>query len=270
MLALFVFGNTRTPMEQALKQMQPQQEKSMPDAPSLDFVHWIDSVKALIPALQADSLAMIENQLAKAELPEQKVQLNKELSAIWQRLFLPGPSAHYLNQVAQLENTAPSWIESGTQFFVANRLTKDPKLKQFFANESQQALDKAIELEPKNLDAKIALAKTYVDAQNQVMQGVFLLREVEEADSNHLEANIMLGRLSMISQQYEKAVKRMEKVLSLEPQNTEAMYYLGEASLQLGDPEKAISLFKQCRDLVENPAFKLEIDNYIQQIQINP
>ena len=148
-----------------------------------------------------------------------------------------------------------------------SRLTENPELKQYFATQSEESLNQAIKLEPENNVAKIALAKTYVDAQNQVMQGVMLLREVESTDPDNLEMNLTLGRLSMISQQYEKAVKRMEKVLSLEPQNTEAMYYLGEAYLNLGDSTKAISLFNQCKDLVENPAFKREITNYINQIK---
>lgn len=258
-------------MDQALEQLKPEKTTTT-NAVAFDFVNWMDSVKTLIPTIQADSITEFEKQLSNAATPQEKNQIHKNIAGVWERLMIPGPAAYFLKEVAQIENAqnkpnAQTWIDSGKQFFIANRLTERPELKQYFAKQSEDALGEAIKLEPENNVAKIALAKTYVDAQNQVMQGVMLLREVESTDPDNLEMNITLGRLSMISQQYEKAVKRMEKVLSLEPQNTEAMYYLGEAYLNLGDSEKAIALFNQCKDLVGNPAFKREITNYIDQIK---
>jgi cytochrome c-type biogenesis protein CcmH/NrfG len=95
------------------------------------------------------------------------------------------------------------------------------------------------------------------------MKGVVLLREVTSKDSTNISANIILAKLAIQSGQLDKAINRLELVLSLRPDNTEAMYFLAEAYKNQGNKEKAISLFEQCKKLVNNPDFTKEIDNYI-------
>ncbi|HQV01759.1 MAG TPA: tetratricopeptide repeat protein, partial [Bacteroidia bacterium] len=84
-----------------------------------------------------------------------------------------------------------------------------------------------------------------------------------KTDSNNISANIILGKLAIQSGQFDKAIKRLELVLSLKPDNTEALYFLAEAYKGSGNKQKAISLFEQCKALVNNPEFTKEIDNYI-------
>ena len=95
------------------------------------------------------------------------------------------------------------------------------------------------------------------------MQGVQRLLKITEKDPNNLQANLMLGRLSVTSGQYDKAVARLEKVVAQAPENTEALYFLAEAYKGHGDTEKAIKTFERCKQLVNDPAFSKEIDNYI-------
>jgi lipopolysaccharide biosynthesis regulator YciM len=95
------------------------------------------------------------------------------------------------------------------------------------------------------------------------MKGVTLLREITQNDSTNIPANIILGKLAIQSGQFDKAKKRLELVLSLRPDNTEAMYFLAEAYKGLGDKQKAIELFEKCKTLVKNPDFTREVDNYI-------
>jgi len=41
------------------------------------------------------------------------------------------------------------------------------------------------------------------------------------------------------------------------------MYFLAETYKNMGNKEKAIDLFEQCKKIVNNPDFSAEIDNYI-------
>jgi len=120
-----------------------------------------------------------------------------------------------------------------------------------------------LELNPDNVDAKIALATCYTEGTGETMKGVTLLREVTQKDSNNISANIILGKLAIQSGQFDKAIKRLELVLNLRPENTEALYFLAEAYKGKGDKEKAILLFEKCKMMVNNPDFTKEIDNYI-------
>jgi tetratricopeptide (TPR) repeat protein len=82
----------------------------------------------------------------------------------------------------------------------------------------------------------------------------------------HFNGNLALGKFGIISGQYDKAVNRLEKVLSLQPENAEALFLSGEAYSNLGLNEKAISCFSKCKEIVENEDLKKEIDAYLQQL----
>jgi cytochrome c-type biogenesis protein CcmH/NrfG len=61
--------------------------------------------------------------------------------------------------------------------------------------------------------------------------------------------------LSIQSGQYDKAKERFKKVLQLDPQNTEALYFLAITEAQLGHNDEAIRLFEMCKTLVNNRRF---------------
>jgi hypothetical protein len=45
------------------------------------------------------------------------------------------------------------------------------------------------------------------------------------------------------------------------------MYFLAEAYKGLGQKEKAVKWFEQCKKLVNNPDFSAEIDRYMQSMK---
>ena len=81
--------------------------------------------------------------------------------------------------------------------------------------------------------------------------------------------NLILGRLAVVSGQYDKAIARLEKLTKQHPKNAEAFYHLAEAYRAVGKNDDAIKALEQCKKLVNDPAFSAQIDNYIQQIK-NP
>jgi len=99
------------------------------------------------------------------------------------------------------------------------------------------------------------------------MKGVGVLRELTAKDPNHIPANLMLGKMSIQSGQFDKAILRFETVLKQEPKNKEALYFLAEAYKGKGDKKKAIELFEQCKNIVNNPSFSKDIDEYIKTFQ---
>lgn len=98
-------------------------------------------------------------------------------------------------------------------------------------------LDKCLEKDPSNLDAKVDLAVSIYNINNMhapenqtdLMKPALLLREVIQSDSNHLEGLYYLGKLAVETNQTEKAIARFKKLISLQPQNPE--YYLELSSI---------------------------------------
>ncbi|MBL7765917.1 MAG: tetratricopeptide repeat protein [Chitinophagaceae bacterium] len=187
----------------------------------------------------------------------------KDLAEFWESQKDLNAAAFYYKKAAFLENTEKSITFAGNLLLAVMQKTEQPAIRKWQAQEAVECFNKALSFNPENPDTKIALATCYTEGTGETMKGVTLLREVTQKDSNNISANIILGKLAIQSGQLDKAIKRFELVLSLRPDNTEAMYFLAEAYKNKGNKEKAIALFEQCKKLVNHPEFTKEIDNYI-------
>ena len=183
----------------------------------------------------------------------------------WERKDSPLVIAQWLEARARIHNTKEDWL------FVAEMYYKSVDRHGALQNEIVSkhlipAFEGMSAIEPDNLDTKVAIGRLLVDHTENPMEGIGKLMEVIEIDSNHIEANKQLGRFSIISAQYDKAIARLEKVVSLQPENAETYFMLAEAYKETGQTLKAVNTLEKCKELVDNVEFKLEIDQYINNI----
>jgi predicted Zn-dependent protease len=95
-----------------------------------------------------------------------------------------------------------------------------------------------------------------------------LLKQVEKVQPDHEFMNITLGRLALVSGQFDKAVVRLEKLIKLYPTNLEAYYYLSEAYRALGKKDQAISCLQDAKKyFLKVPEAQEQIDKLIQNIK---
>ncbi len=83
-------------------------------------------------------------------------------------------------------------------------------------------------------------AKLKIDNSQQPMEmmaGIRVLKELEETDSNNVEVLEILGSMSVQSGQLEKAKKRYQKLLSLQPENDQYRKILEDICRQMGDSD---------------------------------
>ena len=103
-----------------------------------------------------------------------------------------------------------------------------------------------VEPVPSNLEAKIEEAvRIITEAKGAPMKGIQLLKEVLEEDPKNRQALYYLGNFSIQSGQFEKAKERYTSMLQNDPKDEEARYLLGYSNLMLGDTVNAISNFEQ-------------------------
>jgi cytochrome c-type biogenesis protein CcmH/NrfG len=138
-----------------------------------------------------------------------------------------------------------------------------PAMQAWEAQGAVDCLSEALALNPDNDTTKLALASAYIEGTGAPMSGVAILRDMVAKEPDHIPANLMLGRLSIQSAQYDKAVARLEHVLKIEPKNREAMYFLAEAYKGKGEKEQAIRTFRELEGIVNNPDFTKDIEAYI-------
>jgi tetratricopeptide (TPR) repeat protein len=105
---------------------------------------------------------------------------------------------------------------------------KDEDRSNALLNEAKRGYSLVAENQPDDLHSKGQLALIYIYHDRTVMPGVLQLKEIVSRDSTNELALYQLGLLSIQSGQYEKAVNRFEKLVSLHPSNPEYKQKLAE------------------------------------------
>jgi len=103
-----------------------------------------------------------------------------------------------------------------------------------------------------DLDAKVEEAVNIIQSGDKPpMVAIQLLREVIEADSNHIGANYWLGEFSVMSGQFEKAIPRFKNILRQQPANVEVCIKLARAYEASGQIEQGKAILQDF--MVSNP-----------------
>jgi tetratricopeptide (TPR) repeat protein len=239
-------------------------------APSFDIESYLSgSLKQLASAdtqkIITEMSATFKKLSANTERTS-KMEAAEKLAAMYARLRDPMGNAYYVGEAAALANDTIHWVLSGNRWLALSQGVEQQDIKSFTSKKAETAYSKAVELSP-TVSNKVKLASAYVEGGENPMKGIGMLLEIVRADSTVEEAQFTLGRFSLVSGQYDKAINRFEKVLSLRPQNSEAMFLLAEAYRGSGNKQKAIELFEKCRKQVDNPELRKEIDSYIANIK---
>lgn len=163
--------------------------------------------------------------LEEASTDEQKIEALKKLAGKWYNIGNPLISGHYAEKIAEITNTEDAWSIVGTTNYLAISNASTDEHRKYAKEKAITALEKAISLNPSNVDHKINKALCFVES-DAPMQGIMMLREIAESNPDNVAAQMQLGRLSIRTNQWDKALERFNKVLSLDSDNKEVHCYL--------------------------------------------
>lgn len=114
--------------------------------------------------------------------------------------------------------------------------------------ESIGAYNKAIQIEPRNLEAFVGLADVYTDI-NKPKVAEQTYRRALGLQPGNWEAWTKYGRYQIETGQFEEAEKSFRKVVALIPDSVNAYSNLGAALLYLGDFKQAAKMFSKQAEL---------------------
>ena len=264
LLGFFLFGKTKNTQKITATPQQHADHEQV-----FDIHQYLKLAKENLKS--KDTLALIEaaektfkGLSAQAERPAKQAAAEK-LAALTAAAGDPLGSAYYYNQAAEIGNTATLWHNSGENFLVLAGSVSAPTTQSYLFDAAINAFKNAADLEPKNLSHQIKLGTAYVEQGTNAMQGITLLLDAVKQDSTNVEAQFSLGKFSMVSGQFEKAIYRLEKVLHSQPQNSEVLFLLAEAHKNTGNVAKAVEYLEKCKQYIDNEALKKEIDRYIEE-----
>ncbi len=222
----------------------------------------------LLPA-EKSQLAAITDAM-KAVKPADTATFKKlylQTSDFWKNLNNPALGAYYFYQFAKIEGTKAAMENAGDVLVSAYKSTEDSVILNNLITFALRSYEDAVLKDGNDVDLKIKLADAYVQGSQEPMKGIGILRQLSDSLPDNVPVLLALGRLSIQSGQYDKAKERLQKILQLEPQNTEALYFLAITEAQLGHDDEAIRLFEMCKLLVNNIEFNKEIDEIVKNLK---
>jgi tetratricopeptide (TPR) repeat protein len=193
-------------------------------------------------------LEALNMELNSIEIDSIKVEKLKSISSKWYELGFPAISGYYAEEVAKILETADSWSVAGTTYLIGAREAEKEKTKTWSFNRAIRSLETAISLDPKNLDNKINLALGFIDnpPSDNPMKGILQLRDLNEKFPDNVKVLSQLGRLSLVTNQVENALKRLKRAEELDPENKTVICLLAEAYNAAGQAGLAQTYNDKC------------------------
>ena len=257
---LFFFGRTT---ENKKKTAPVTVEKTF------DIKGFINDAKSKLTPSQSIYLSSLENSITRGDLVGQKITLYGQLASYWRDSVGNNLAyVYYTAEKAKLENTEKNLNFAAQSYLDGLKSVSDPSLRSWMANEAQSLFDKILKINPENDSAKVGWGSTFIfGASGAPMEGIMKIREVAEKDSTFMYAQFMLGYGAMMTGQFDRAIERLLKVVSAEPDNTEAIFLLAEAYERAGKKAEAVKWYVDGKKKVTNPELLKAIDEKIKTLQ---
>jgi tetratricopeptide (TPR) repeat protein len=176
----------------------------------------------------------------------------KQLSAAWHDAGHDPIAAWYAEQIATTEKTDEAWSIAGANFYLALQKSKEDNIRDYCTQHAVDAFQNAVSLNPTKIEHKINLALCYTEnpPKDNPMKGTLLLLDLEKQNAGNIPVNLQLARLGIRTGQYDKAIARLERILTAEPNNGKAICLLADAYTGANNP-KAADMGKRCKDLMK-------------------
>lgn len=220
--------------------------------------------KEIISANLANDISNLEKQLNTAS-EEESITLQKQLAQKWDDVNQPAAAAFSYENVAEAEKTYQAWLIAGDRFTDGYQNFRDTTATAGLLNKAIYAYKKALELDPKSLNAQTGLGVAYVTGTKNPMQGIQLLLGVVKVEPKNLKANMNLGMFSMKSGQFQKAIERFKTVIEVNA-TPEAWFYLGTSYENLEMKSEAILAYQKSKELAADPSLSNFVDRKIKEL----
>lgn len=229
----------------------------------------IDDVTEINNGLDSAALAIITRYEIAVER-NGEIAYYDSLMAVYDMLRQPVASAHHSMKKAEAVNDADVWTEAGERFLLNAKYMGDQRQKTAWFGLSKDCFEKALAIAPDDLGIKVDLGVCLVEGAGFLgmapMQGIGLLKEVEQVDPDNIKALINLGYFSVRSGQFDKAEERFNRVLEADPEYIEAYLYLADLYEKQQQTDRAIEVLNTYMIKVEDPQRKAEVGQYIKEL----
>jgi lipopolysaccharide biosynthesis regulator YciM len=265
---IYLFGKT-VPHRATAGDHSVSAEKDSLHAEGVSIDTILSLAKKRLTADQVVRVNTLENAISRGDVKTQKIDNYHQLARFWaDSVGIFEPYAWYHAEAARLENSEKS-LNFAARLFLEN-LQADEELerRKWKALQAKDLFERSLKINPDQDSVKVGLGACYLygNLAATPMEGIRLIREVAEKDSMNLYAQMMLGRASLVSGQYDKAISRFETVCRHQPGNIDAILLLAETYERTGVKAKAIQWYRESLRWVNQPEARAAIEQRIKEL----
>lgn len=262
---MFILGKTKGPEKITVDEGHTNNPQKPVTETKINFTVFINEAKKHIDENKVKLIDSFEHQLLDATDESKKIELTQKLVDTWKNAGSKIITAEYSRQLAELTHSPKDYALAGDLLVTAFETAADTNLSKQLVDAAFGTLQKAIELDTNNIDNKVNMAACLMEGRNQIMDGVPILLEIVKKSPNHLKANFILAKFAVVSGQYDKAITRLEKLISNNPTYTDAYLVLANAYASKGEASKAKATLQKCQQHTTDTQIKSEVDKLIKQ-----
>ena len=208
----------------------------------------------------ADDIAQLRTALEAEKNPSQREELYKQIVGAYSQAERLDLAAVYAAAFAAEVPSSRNFVVAGALFRNAAKMpapSEDTLLFRRLSNEAIRHDESALELEPKNEDAMLEQGLALVESRipGNSMQGIFKIRALTEMNPSNVEALFHLGQFSMDTGQFDKAANRFRQILDVTPADARAKYFLAIAEQKLGNSAEFKRLMTEVAVQMEDANF---------------
>ncbi|HTF81204.1 MAG TPA: tetratricopeptide repeat protein [Cytophagales bacterium] len=147
---------------------------------------------------------------------------------------------YYYKKAAEHRDNLSIKIKTADAYYNLFGITEGQDAK--VAKACKDILEEILTITPNNMEVKARLGYVTTLTSAAPMAGVGILNEVLEKEPNNRTALLNLGLLGIRSRQFDKAISRFERILSNDPDDQVARFYLAVCYKETDDLAKVREL----------------------------
>lgn len=222
---------------------------------------------APIPQAEQTSIARFRHLFAEAGGNEKSSIFADSLWQLYTSIGKFDSAAWFAENSASFLKTTDSYLRAGNSYYEAYSYALDQEKQNQLGAKARELLGKALEANPKLYEAKAKMAMTIIGSGGPPMEGIRMLREVATDDPTNEFALFSLGMLSIQSQQFDRAVDWLTKLVNVNPQHLQGQVFLGMALANAGEKDKARAQFEKARKMTTDQSVIATIDSYLKDLK---
>lgn len=160
-----------------------------------------------------------------------RVDLQRALIALYVRENRLDLAGEVQEDIAADLDSELEWVRTGNLYYDWMEL-QGGALRTAYARKAVGSYQRALEINPDNLDARTDMALAYFYDPQQPMEAIKNITMVLEADSTHIQANYNRGYLLFQIGRYDQSVAQFEKVMRLVGNPEDPIYRRAQAAIQ--------------------------------------